>query len=85
MKRCLILVGLSLALVGCVPIRHNGKTYHLVLGFGIVRVSQTNEITVVKTTALGAYAGDGRFNLGWSSIYCARVPTNANAILEITK
>lgn len=70
---------------GCFPIRHGGKTYHVILGAGVIRVSQTNEVTVVKATSLGVYAGDGRVNIGVSSIYSARVPTNANLILEVTK
>jgi hypothetical protein len=78
---CLVIV----LLAGCVPIRHGGKTYYVILGAGVVRVSRTNDVTVVKATSLGIYAGDGRFNVGASSIYAARVPTNANVVLEVTK
>lgn len=78
---CLVLV----LMAGCIPVRRNGKTYYVVIGAGIVRVSQTNEVTVVKATTVGVYAGDGRLNIGASSIYSARVPTNANVILEVTK
>lgn len=72
-----------LLLTGCVPIRHAGKTYYIILGAGVIRVSQTNEITVVKATSVGVYAGDGRLNIGASSVYSARVPTNAQTVLEI--
>ncbi len=72
-----------LLLTGCVPIRHAGKTYYVILGAGVIRVSQTNEITVVKATSVGVYAGDGRINIGVSSVYCARVPTNAQVVLEV--
>lgn len=70
---------------GCVPIRHDGAKYYLILGAGVVRVTQTNQVTVVKAESLGLYAGDGRANFGYSSIYSARVPTNASVLLEVTK
>jgi len=76
---CLILV----LFTGCVPIWHNGKTYYAIVGLGVIRVSQTNSVTVVKATSLGVYAGDGRVNIGASSVYCARVPTNAQVVLEV--
>lgn len=84
-KKSALLLLLLILLSGCVPIHHNGKTYHLVIGLGVVRTSETNGITVVKASSAGVYAGDGHFSLGLSSIYTARVPTNANAVLEITK
>lgn len=83
MRFCAAII--ALLLVGCVPIHRDGKTYHLVIGLGVVRVSETNQVTVVKASTLGLYAGDGRLNLGASSIYSARVPTNANVVLEVTK
>jgi hypothetical protein len=76
---CLLLV----LLTGCVPIRHNGKTYYVVVGAGVIRVSQTNDVTVVRARSLGFYAGDGHANIGLSSVYVARVPTNANVVLDI--
>lgn len=76
---CIILV----LLTGCVPIRHAGKTYYVILGAGVIRVSQTNAVTVVKATSLGVYAGDGQFDVGASSVYSARVPTNAQVVLEV--
>ena len=79
MTLCLLLV----LLTGCVPIRHNGKTYYVIVGAGIIRVSQTNAVTIVRARSLGLYAGDGQANLGLSSIYSARVPTNANVVLDI--
>jgi hypothetical protein len=74
-----------LTTTGCVPIQRNGAKYYVILGAGVIRVTQTNQVTVVKADSLGLYAGDGRMNFGYSSIYSARVPTNANVLLEVTK
>jgi hypothetical protein len=76
-------IGALCLVTGCVPITRNGKTYHLVLGVGVIRVSQTNEVTVVRANSLGIYGGDGRFNVGLSSVYSAHIPTNANVVLEV--
>lgn len=81
MKRLICLA--ALLMTGCVPVRYHGQTYHLVVGLGVFHVEQTNEVTVVRAKSLGVYAGDGRANLGFSSIYSAHVPTNANVILDI--
>lgn len=80
MAMCLVLLT-----VGCVPIHRNGATYYVILGAGVMRVTQTNQVSVVKAETLGIYAGDGRVNVGLSAVYSARIPTNANVILEVTK
>lgn len=69
-------------LTGCVPL---GRNTHLVLGIGVFRVANTNDVKVVKADTLGIHAGDGRLNLGLSSVMTANVPTNSNTILEIRK
>lgn len=73
---------LLVLLTGCVPL---GRNTHLVLGIGVFKVQQTNEVKVVKANTLGVHAGDGRFNLGLSSVLTANIPTNSNTILEIRK
>ena len=78
MKRLLPLI--LLALTGCVPL---GKSTHLVLGLGVFRVNNTNQVTVVKASTLGVYAGSGRLNAGLSSVVTAHIPINSNTILEI--
>ena len=79
----LVLCVILALMTGCVPIRHAGKTYYAILGVGVIRVSQTNDVTVVKATSLGVYVGDGRVDVGLSSVYQARVPTNAQVVLEV--
>jgi len=79
------LLALPLLLAGCVPFQYHGQSYHLILGAGLVRVTETNQVTVVKSQSLGLYVGDGRANLGLSQVYEAKVPTNANVVLEVTK
>ncbi len=82
MKRYLFL--LAFALTGCVPVTYHGQTYHLVIGVGVFHVEHpTNDVSVVRSKALGFYAGDGRASLGVVSIYSACVPTNANVLLEV--
>lgn len=83
MKSLILLMPLLFA--GCVPFHYHGQSYTLILGAGLVRVSNTNQVTVVKSEALGLYVGDGRANLGLSQVYQAKVPTNANVIIEVTK
>lgn len=73
---------LLMLLTGCVPL---GRNTHLVLGIGVFKVQQTNDVKVVKADAIGFYLGDGRFNLGASSVMTANIPTNSNTILEIKK
>jgi hypothetical protein len=73
---------LLLALAGCVPL---GRNTHLVLGVGVFRVNNTNQVTVVKADTLGVHAGDGRLNLGLSSVMTASIPTNSNTVLEIKR
>lgn len=82
--KALILV-FPLLLAGCVPFHYHGQSYHLILGAGLIRVSETNQVTIVKSESLGLYVGDGRANLGLSQVYEAKVPPNANVILEVTK
>lgn len=83
MKRLIMLA--LLVQTGCVPFHYHGQSYHLILGAGLIRVSDTNQVTVVKSQSLGLYVGDGRANLGLSQVYQAKVPTNANVLIEITK
>ena len=75
-----LIPALLLALTGCVPL---GNKTHLVLGFGVFRVQDTNQVTVVRANTLGVHAGAGRLNVGLSSVMTASVPTNSNTILEI--
>jgi len=72
-------------LAGCVPIHHGDKDYQVILGFGIVGVERTNLATVVRTHSLRIHAGDGRVNLGLSSVMTTSIPTNSNVIIEIKK
>ena len=81
----LVLILASICLAGCIPIRQGGKTYYVILGAGVIRVSQTNEVKVVNADAFGIFAGDGHFTVGMANVYTARVPTNAQVILEVTK
>lgn len=85
MSRLLTGIFCCVLLSGCIPFRTKQSSYHLILGLGLVRVERTNAVTVVNSDSLGLYAGDGRVNLGLSSIYSACVPTNAQVVLEIRK
>lgn len=71
-------------LTGCIPFQEQGKKCHLVLGIGIFQTETTNEVHIVRVSQFGAYVGDGRFSLGFSELYSASVPTNANVVLEIS-
>lgn len=73
---------LLILLTGCIPI---AKDRYVVVGVGIFKAKQTNSISIVEAQTIGVYVGDGRVNVGASYIYSARVPTNANVILEIKK
>jgi hypothetical protein len=83
--RLLLVFGCAVLAAGCVPIRKGDCTYYVIIGAGMVGVRQTNDVTVVKSTALGLYTGDGRTALGVASVYSARVPTNSEIILEVTR
>lgn len=71
---------LGVALTGCVPV---GRNTHLVLGVGVFRTSQTNQVKVVKASTLGMHLGDRRVNLGASTVTLVDIPTNSNVILEL--
>jgi hypothetical protein len=75
-----IVAVLAGCLVGCVPV---GRNAHLVLGLGVFRVGQTNQVTVVKASTLGVHLGDHRMNVGVSTVTVVDIPTNSNTILEL--
>jgi hypothetical protein len=76
-----LFTGLACALLtSCVPL---GRGTLLIVGVGVVRVERTNQVQVVRSSALGLNAGPGNFQLGISSTLTARVPTNSQTVLEL--
>lgn len=68
---------------GCV-VHQNGVARHVVIGFGIVSVPQTNSVAqITRVKAVGVYAGPGSFNVGAVSQLTANIETNANVIIEV--
>ena len=80
---CLIL---ALLLSGCAL--RSGKQTRLIIGFGIVSVSDTNTnvALVTRTKAIGFSVSDQpglKFGAGYSSSVVVAVKTNANLLIEV--
>lgn len=80
---CLTLV---LVLSGCAL--QSGKQTRLIIGFGVVSVSDTNQnlAQVTRTKALGLTVSDQpglKFGVGYSSSVVVAVKTNANLLIEV--
>jgi hypothetical protein len=71
---------MTVVLAGCVPVGHER---HIILGFGIFTVSQTNQVKVTEAKAIGVYSGGGQLNVGASKCTVTSIPTNSNTVLEI--
>lgn len=80
----------ALLLTGCVSFNRGGTTQHVILGFGIVSVNNTNKAVadVIKTQVLGLGFNDSgagaHFDLGYSSTTVVRVATNQNVVIEVS-
>jgi hypothetical protein len=84
LKRLIIL--LLTAFSGCAITDKSGTTHHVIVGFGVVSVSQTNTVArVVRTTAIGlsAASGPGSCFVGYGSGVTVSVCTNANMLIEV--
>lgn len=70
---------------GCVPIRTNGTTHYVVIGFGVVSVNNTNQAVaqVTKTTVLGGYASEHGGGVGFSTQNRIMVSTNSDLTIEV--
>jgi hypothetical protein len=77
-----------LVLNGC-AIRSKGTVHHIIIGFGIVSVKQTNGIEVSKAQALGLaiYAKEGfRLSAGYSCNIFTSIPDGTtNLLLEVSQ
>jgi hypothetical protein len=74
---------------GCITYNRDGTSHHVIIGFGIVSVNNTNRTaaTVVTTKLLGVgYSDDSgpRAAVGYSSSTVIRVATNQNAQIEVS-
>jgi hypothetical protein len=74
-------------LCGCSHTDKSGVRTHLIIGFGLVRVSNTNEAagSVISVKALGLHAGNGNATVGWVNQTCVAIKTNSNVLLEIKR
>jgi len=72
---------------GCVPLKTKGTTHYLVLGVGVVSVSNTNrEIAQVqRATALGLLASERGVKIGYGAESVVSIKTNENVIVEVRK
>lgn len=77
----------ALLLCGCAYTDRNGVRTHVIVGFGIVRSGNTNEVggTVLNVKAVGLYTGGSSLSLGYVNQTRAEIQTNANIVLEIKK
>jgi len=77
----------ALLLCGCVYTDKNGVRSHVIVGFGIVRSGNTNEVagTVLNVKAVGLYTGGRSLSLGYVNQTRVEIQTNANVLLEIKK
>lgn len=74
---------------GCITYNRDGTSHHVIIGFGVVSVNNTNQTaaTVVKTQILGfGYSTDNgpRAAVGYSSSTVVKVATNQNAQIEVS-
>lgn len=77
---------LALTLSGCVL--PSGKQHRLIIGFGVVSISDTNQniAQVTRTKAIGFTVSDQpglKFGAGYSSSVFVAVKTNANLLIEV--
>ena|ERR1035437_7947547 len=87
MKMYLIfVVFITLLICGCVPIRTNGTTHYLVIGIGVVSVSNTNQYAASITTenVLGGYISESGGSIGYKSKQQIMVSTNTDMIIEMS-
>ena len=77
----------ALLLCGCAYTDRNGVKSHVIIGFGIVRSGNTNEVggTVLNVKAVGLYTGGRTLSLGYVNQTRVEIQTNANVVLEIKK
>lgn len=80
-----LLLALALLANGC-AVRDGERTHHVILGFGIVTVTHTNEnvAKVVHTRALGLTASEDGVVLGLTSTVTTRINTNQNVLIELS-
>ncbi len=78
---------LTLFICGCVPIRTDGTTHYVVVGFGVVSVNNTNQYaaSVTRANILGGYVSNRGGGVGYSSEQKIMVRTNANIDIEVSK
>lgn len=81
-------LAVCLLCAGCMSFNRNGTTHHVIIGFGIVSVNNTNNAaaTVIKSQAIGLNLSDGagtKLGLGYSSTTVVKVHTNENVIIEV--
>ena len=78
-------VFIALLICGCVPIRTNGTTHYIVIGIGIVSVSNTNQYaaSITSETAIGAYVSEDGGGIGYKSKQQIMVSTNADMTIEV--
>jgi len=71
---------------GCIPIRTNGITHYVVIGVGVVSVSNTNQYAASITTenVLGGYVSEHGGGIGYKSTQQTMVSTNADMIIEMS-
>ena len=70
-----------LLLCGCAC--RSGRCYP-VIGLGWITVN-TNQRTIVTSTALGLNTGGGQLTLGLSTFTTVTIATNANVIIDLRK
>jgi hypothetical protein len=72
---------------GCSHTDANGVRSHLIIGFGVVRVTNTNAAagTILNVKAIGLYTGGRSLSLGYVDQTRVEIKTNANVLLEIKK
>jgi len=75
----------TLLLCGCVYTDRNGGRTHIIVGFGIMRCGNTNEIAgaVLNVKAVGLYTGGRTLGLGYLNQTRVEIQTNANVIVEL--
>lgn len=72
---------------GCVPIKRGGTTHYLILGAGIVSVSNTNKevAQVSRANAIGVMASERGMKLGYGAESTVSIKTNENVVIEVRK
>lgn len=77
----------TVALCGCSYTGKTGVKTHVIFGFGIVRIANTNAAcgSVVSVKAAGVYTSNSTAAFGWINQTCVEISTNANVLLEIKK